>query len=636
MANALLLILINSPNGWSKPPNIIFILSDDLGYGDYSISEGVNRSTSIPTPNIQRLADSGMKFRRSYSGPVCAPSRCILMTGRHMGHCTIRGNDGSYTPLLPNDTTVAKVLQPTYTTALFGKWGLGDFGTTGYPLSQGFDFFIGQDSQVACHNWYPHVIQNNTDGKCILSANEAANLGTPCLKQNSKCEWSNDLYKTEAIDFIKAHAKDTRPFFIYLASTTPHVGTLTGVSSSFPVPYPYNTRFTNQSWAENQKQFASAVSAQDDIVGAVLDTLDAHQIAEDTVVFFSGDNGPDSHNFALFDDPGPFRGKKRSLHEGGMRQTIAVQWKGHIKPGSISDHLMVFYDFLPTAADLGNIAYSGGDGVSIVPTLLGHTPQPEHQYLYWEFCCNNKASGLLPQLYDPGWVQALRFDHQNHQWKVIRSNRGTALLFDLAVDESESHDVAKNYSDVVVEAISLMEEAHVEDPYWKSAQNASDKCCNSCFNHNGCPYPCVKRPAPTPAPTPPVDPSILPGIWNATSGAESHTLHFSLSIDQKVRSVTLTNIDSTTSCWQNATGKVSKYSNGTVIEDIVAVGPSCTRYATGHVKANPIVMRYVFDTEYILEKIQNEILSIDWTLHNLDEKTNSWPQWQKIVKTNVE
>lgn len=633
--NVLFLISNFYPSVLCKPPNIIFILSDDLGYGDYSISEGVNRTVTIPTPNIQRLADAGMKFRRSYSGPVCAPSRCILMTGRHMGHCTIRGNDGSYTPLLPNDTTVAKVLQPAYTTALIGKWGLGDFNTTGYPLSQGFDFFIGQDSQVGCHDWYPNIIQNNTNGHCTLPPNVASNLGPSCLKQNAKCEWANDLYKNEAVKFIGLHAKDTRPFFIYLASTTPHVGNLKGVSSKFPVPYPY-MRFNNKSWSDEQKHFAAAVSAEDDMVGAVLDALNKHKIMEDTIVFFSGDNGPDSHDFHLFDDPGPFRGKKRSLHEGGMRQTIAVQWKGHIQPGSVSDHLLVFYDFLPTAAEFAGIAYSGVDGISAVPTLLGKKPQPKHQYLYWEFCDNSKVNGLLPQLYGTGWNQALRFDRDNHQWKAIRSNRETILLFDLATDETESNDVAKNYSDVVTEAISLMEEAHVEDPYWKSAQNKSDKCCNACYKHNGCPYPCKQRtptPPPTPVPPPPVDPAVLPGIWNATSSAEKHILHFNLSIDPKLQAIFLYNMDSTSSCWKNATGRIKKYSNGTVIEGIVAVGPKCTRYATGRIKSKPIVVRHVFDKDYIWEDIQNNVLSIDWIVHDGDK--NGWPQWRKIEKTNI-
>jgi len=331
-----------------------------------------------------------------------------------------------------------------------------------------------------------------------------------------------------------------------------------------------------------------------------------------------------------------------SLHEGGMRQTIAVQWKGHIQQGSVSDHLFVFYDFLATAAELAGITHSYGDGVSVVPTLLGKLPQPKHQYLYWEFCDNRKSNGLLPQLYAPGWNQALRFDRNNHQWKAIRSNRDSILLFDLSVDESESNNLAKKYSDIVTDAISMMEEAHVEDPYWKSAQNKSDKCCNACYNHNGCPYPCKKRgptPAPTPAPTPPVEPSLLPGIWNATSGAERHTLHFSLSIDQKSQSVFLTNIDSKSSCWQNATGKINKYNNGTVIENVVAVGPSCTRHATGRVRLKPVVVYHVFDRDYILEEIQNDaLISIDWIV---DGSKKRWPDWKKrekkiLAKSNKE
>eukprot|EP01059_Diplonema_ambulator_P029375 TRINITY_DN4877_c0_g1_i1.p1 TRINITY_DN4877_c0_g1~~TRINITY_DN4877_c0_g1_i1.p1 ORF type:complete len:494 (+),score=155.67 TRINITY_DN4877_c0_g1_i1:37-1518(+) len=475
----------------AKPPNIIFILSDDLGFGDYSISNPVNRTkATIPTPNIQSIADNGMKFTRSYSGPVCAPSRCTLMTGLHMGHCTIRGNDGSYSPLLPTDVTVAKALQGAYTTGLVGKWGLGDFNTTGYPLAQGFDYFIGQDSQVACHDWYPSLIQNNTNDQYQVAGNAAANLGQQCLEKDPKCTWINDLYTEKAVEFIKAHAADTKPFFLYFSSTTPHTGSLTNVANDYPTPFAYYEMFANETYADQLRFFAAAVWAQDKMVGAVLSTLKELGIEEDTVVWFSGDNGPDDHQLDVFDDPGYFRGKKRSLHEGGVRQTIAVQWKGHIQPATESDHILSFWDFMPTAVELAGLAPVKSDGVSIAPLLTGGKQTQTHEYLYWEYCWEQQVDGLLPQQYPVGWAQAVRFDSSPYEWKAIRSNRQEVYLYDLAQDISESSDLAAQHADVVATAKQYMDAAHVESAYWVSTNSSSQQCCAACYSHTGCASPC--------------------------------------------------------------------------------------------------------------------------------------------------
>jgi arylsulfatase A-like enzyme len=297
-------------------PNIVFILSDDLGYGDYSASwDGVQpgmklNATRIPTPNVERMAKNGMKFQRGYSGQVCAPSRTMLMLGKHLGHTTIRGNDGAYTPLLKSDVTVAKVLKDAgYVTMLSGKWGLGNFGTTGYPNAQGFDKFVGQDTQVGCHDWYPLEVCNDTgttEGVAHSTINTKADLAfIPCLGPHSTCTWANDLDRTEGVKFITESHAAKKPFFLYLASTTPHAGNLAGTgpkpalySAYNPVPYPYNTKFadanasspTPELWSAKEKLFASAVWAEDVMVGAVLDTLESLSIEKETVVFFSGDN----------------------------------------------------------------------------------------------------------------------------------------------------------------------------------------------------------------------------------------------------------------------------------------------------------------------------------------------------------
>lgn len=348
--------------------------------------------------------------------------------------------------------------------------------------------------QVACHNWYPSVIQNNTNGKQLVPANQNASKAA-CGDHRAKCLWSNDLFNQQAVNVIREQAHSDQPFFLYFATTTPHTGFLKGDSVEYAVPAPYDTRFPQ--YTQTQALFAAATSAQDDFVGAVLDELKALGIEEDTLVFFSGDNGPDSHPFDLFDDPGPFRGKKRSLHEGGVRQTIAVQWKGHIAPNTTSQHLFAFWDLLPTAAELAGIPTSEWpetDGVSMAPLLLGRSDeQKEHEYLYWEFCYYGNASGLLPQQYDKGWGQAIRLDDADTEWKAIRANRGPVLLYNLTNDIGESTDVSGKFPEVVKRVVGLMEQSHVEDPHWKSSNNASDKCCASCFSHSGCNYPCMKK-----------------------------------------------------------------------------------------------------------------------------------------------
>ena len=493
----------------AAPPtntNIVLILSDDLGFGDVSIaSRRTQPPYSIPTPNIQRIADRGMVFRRAYSGQVCAPSRCMLMLGKHSGHCTIRGNDGSYSPLLPTDITVAAALNATHTTALFGKWGLGNYASSGYPLSQGFGTFVGQDAQGACHNWYPLTIQNGSDDKAVLNTKDDTRNGTVCLgpKPESTCTWMNDHDVEAAVSFIHAHADDTRPFFLYLATTTPHIGHLgssvPGTSGGkYPVPLVYRSQVPVDWTAMEDKdhtdaQFGAAVIAQDDIVGKTLDAIDAAGIEKRTVVFFSGDNGPDDHSFTEFQDSGPFRGKKRSLHEGGIRQTVAVQWIGTIKPGSESQHLFSFVDFLVTALDIVGVPETSWpkptDGVSALPALKGITDdKPSKRYLYWEYCGYGNYSGLLPQLYPEGWAQAVRLDDvSGTEWKGIRVDKQQLLLWNLTADPSESTPLdAAAHADVHGEIVAIMDREHVESPQWPSNANPTQVCCGSCFSKHGC------------------------------------------------------------------------------------------------------------------------------------------------------
>eukprot|EP00049_Salpingoeca_infusionum_P008371 m.136398 g.136398 ORF g.136398 m.136398 type:complete len:626 (+) comp13994_c1_seq1:187-2064(+) len=588
------------------PPNIIFILADDLGYGDVDIAPLRSpEATIVPTPNIRKLRENGMLFLRGYSGQVCAPSRCSLMTGRHSGHCTIRGNDGSYSPLLPSDTTVAEVLQEKYHTAILGKWGLGNFNTTGYPLVQGFDDFVGQDSQVACHNWYPYTIQNNTDGSYHLPSNQEAS-DSNCGEHHSKCKWLNDHINEAVSAYIANKSSSSKPFFLFFSTTTPHVGDLMGNSSSHPVPAPYDTLFPQ--WTKELALYAGAIAAQDMFVGAVLEALTANDIMNDTLVFFSGDNGPDDTNFKFWDDVGPFRGKKRSLHEGGVRQNIVAHWPGHIEPNSTSDHIFTFWDFLPTAADIAGIDLPPGiDGISAVPALLSKngTQQQDHTYLYWEFCCYDQTTGILPNQYKGGWVQAVRFDDANAtymtEWKAIRvDSQPPTFLFNITGDMSESIDLSSSYPAVVQTATNFMDESHTANKWWPSSPNSTVKCCAACYNPQGCPAPCV-GPAPPPPKCQHVAPVIPFNVLNGTWIQQSvEKFHYGMTVDKSSLTIQLSVDDCTDCCWETAYGTISADARTINVQGTTG---SCNRTLTGEVCDD------------------GNTLTIEWS--------QRWPSWQK-------
>lgn len=321
----------------AKQPNIIFILADDLGFGEYEgASDGLvkppNGRQRIQTPHIRALAAAGMVFETSYSGPICAPSRCMLMSGKHGGHCSVRGNDGSYSPMPADEITVGKLLSRKggYVTAVVGKWGEGDHGTTGYPLGAGggFDVFIGQDTQVGCHNWYPcnstkagGALWNGTAAMSIPANTDASyqSCSTDGTHDLAKCTWANDLYKREGLSFIRRHAHGPKPFFLYLSTTTPHAGFLGGQHSAGGWPVPdaagmskFNAGAEYESWPQTMKNVSAAIWAQDLMVGEVNGLLDSLKIKENCVLMFSGDNGPPGgRDLVFFNSQGPFRGYKR-------------------------------------------------------------------------------------------------------------------------------------------------------------------------------------------------------------------------------------------------------------------------------------------------------------------------------------
>ncbi|HWV55826.1 MAG TPA: arylsulfatase, partial [Longimicrobiales bacterium] len=348
----------------SPPPNVIFILADDLGYGDL----GAFGQTLIRTPNLDRLAAEGMRFTNAYSGStICAPARSVLMTGRHTGHTTVRGNFGEpgqggvpdpfagnalRVPLNADDVTVASVLKNAgYVTGLSGKWGLGEVGTTGVPWAHGFDEFFGYINQRHAHSYYPEFLWHNEERIDLPNS-----PGAPRI-------YSHDLITNYGLHFIREHSDTT--FFLFMAFTLPH--------SDMDVPElgPY----ADVDWPDHAKTYAAMVSRLDADIGRITALLRELGIDDRTLILFASDNGPhdaDGNDPEFFDSNGPFRGIKRDLYEGGIRVPGIAWWPGRVPAGTVSHTPWYFADVLPTLAELAGVAAPDDvDGVSILPTVLG-------------------------------------------------------------------------------------------------------------------------------------------------------------------------------------------------------------------------------------------------------------------------
>ena len=418
-------------------PNIIFILADDAGIGDFSCYG----CTYGSTPNIDRLAAEGMRFTRAYSGnAVCAPSRCVLMTGQHPGHALRRANDSKHGPLpLPStQMTVARLLHEAgYVTGGFGKWGLGNPGTTGVPEKEGFDLFFGYYDQVHAHNYFTdHLIRNSA--KVPIAG-------------DGKHSWENYSHThiaNETLKFIEQN-KD-RPFFCYAAWTPPHANYV----------IPSNAPYAGKPWGEMVKNYAAMVGLIDRDVGRVMQKLKDLGLDDKTLVIFSSDNGANREFIKPLASTGGFRGYKRMLYEGGVRTPFVARWPGHIKPGATSDLLTSFVDFLPTAADLcGRGVPKGLDGISIVPTLLGQEQRDRHEHLYFE-------------IYESFFQQAVRWGN----WKGYRVGTKAPLeLYDLKADPAEQHDVAGAHPDVVKRMEDIMTAEHIPSPHYDAPEQGGGK-----------------------------------------------------------------------------------------------------------------------------------------------------------------
>jgi arylsulfatase A-like enzyme len=446
IATSVTLVGITCPSLYAVPPNIVLILADDLGYGDL----GCYGQTKIHTPELDQLAAGGLRFTQFYAGStVCAPSRCVLMTGLHTGHCYIRGN--SKDNLRPEDVTVAEVLQQAgYTTALIGKWGLGHEGSTGVPTRQGFDYFFGYLDQHHAHNYYPSFLMRKEQR--VRLANQVPGPGDfGDGVASSKVEYSHDLVMDEALEFIRRSAEG--PFFLYLALTIPHAN---NEARERGMEVPDYGQYADLDWPEPQKGHAAMISRMDRDIGRLIDLLAELGIDRRTVVFFSSDNGPhreggNDPDFA--DSNGPLRGIKRSLHEGGIRVPLIARWPGRIRSGGVSYWLGGFQDLLPTFAELADATVhlpAEHDGISFVPTLLDQGEQPNHDYLYWAF-------------FERGAGRAIR----RGNWKGIQQPLSEPIrLFEVSKDEGEQQDLAAEHPDRVRELAQLMDEAYRPSPHW--------------------------------------------------------------------------------------------------------------------------------------------------------------------------
>ncbi len=419
----------------SKKPNIVFLLADDLGYGDLACYG----QKQILTPHFDALAAAGMRFTQAYAGAtVCAPSRCALFTGKHTGHGLIRGNMPTAVDLglRPEDVTIAEVLKRAgYRAAIFGKWALGQLGSTGYSLDKGFDESATFFSQTAAHNYYPEHIANGRQPHLFKG-----NVGT------QKIDYAPDYFTGRALDFVQ---KTTEPFFLYWPTTIPHANNEMGRDTGNGMEVPSDVPYTQKPWPQVEKNFAAMVTRMDADFGKLMALLKQTGRDRDTLILFSSDNGPHregGHDPNFFDSNGPLRGVKRDLYEGGIRVPFIAHWPGKIQPG-VSDQPIAFWDILPTLAEIaGQPAPAGIDGISILPTLLGRGVQRQHDYFYWEF-------------HERGFAQAIR----QNQWKGIRKSGQAQLeLYDLSRDLGEANNVAAAHPDIARKLLRLMSIARVE------------------------------------------------------------------------------------------------------------------------------------------------------------------------------
>lgn len=442
-------------------PNVVFIIADDLGWGDL----GCYGQELIETPNIDALARRGLQFTQCYSGTtVSAPSRSCLVTGTHSGHTYVRGNlrvppEGQWPLPTGTETIFHDFRNAGYTTGAFGKWGLGPVGSVGDPNAQGVDKFFGYNCQTLAHSYYPDHVWDNQN-KIILEDN--------CDEiPYGEGTYSGDLIHNESLKFIEDAVAAGKPFFCWCPTTIPHAELIVPQDSilqkymgKFPeTPYhgedQGHPRFRIGGYCSQEyphATFAAMVSRLDMYVGQIVDKLKELGVYDNTIIIFTSDNGPHLEGGAdpdFFNSNGPWKGYKRDLYEGGIRVPMIIEWPGHIKPGQQTDFMCSFWDLMPTFRSIidRKADVDGMDGVSILPLLEGKKGQKEHENLYFEFA-ERKA-------------QASR----KGPWKLIHlgieTPRDHYELYNLDNDPGEEHDIAAEYPEKVEELKAIMTESHI-------------------------------------------------------------------------------------------------------------------------------------------------------------------------------
>jgi len=416
----------------SPRPNIVFIMADDLGYGD----PGCYGQKLIQTPNIDRLAAEGMKFTQAYAGgPVCAASRAVLMTGLHNGHAPARDNVPHYpTYLEDEDVTIAEVLkQAGYRCGGVGKWSLGDAGTVGRATNQGFDTWFGYLNQDHAHHYFTEYLDDD-DGRLDLRGN-----------RKDRTSYSHDLLTERALKFIQ-ESEAGQPFFLYVAYTLPHFSSRDEDVDGLAVPT--TEPYADRNWDEKSKKYASMIHMVDRDVGRIVQQIEESSHRKNTLVIFTSDNGGHASVSKRFSTGGPLRGFKRDLTEGGIRVPFIARWPEVIPENRTNDSVIAFSDMLPTFAELAGVTPPESiDGKSVVAELKGHPTDERDDYLYWDY-------GHCRRRYD----QAVRWKN----WKAIRHGaRGPIQLFDLDTDIGEEQNVATSHPTVVKHVAEIMETAPV-------------------------------------------------------------------------------------------------------------------------------------------------------------------------------
>lgn len=424
----------------TRLPNIIFVMTDDLGYGDL----GCYGQEIIKTPHIDKMASEGMRFTRCYSGsPVCAPARSTLMTGLHTGHTTVRGNlsqvPTAYAnpyriPLNAQDVTVAEVLKKAgYVTGMFGKWGLGECGTSGEPNDQGFDDWFGYLNQKRAHSHFPDFLWHNKD-TVWLETHKGQNHAT----------FSHDLFTERALDFINRNRDTT--FFLYMPYTLPH--------AEFSIPKKDYQQFMDKNWSMKEKVLAGMVERIDADMGRLFNRLKELKLDSNTIVFFCSDNGAAERFDGLFNSSGPLKGRKRDVYEGGIRVPMIVRMPGLVPANKVCDYPWYFPDVLPTLADLARVGVPENlDGISIAPLLRGENMTPHNRFMYWEF-------------HEGSFAQAVQWNN----WKAVRFGSSDTLeLYDLSRDEAETSNLADQHPQVVEMILDYLRLARTESKYWSPA-----------------------------------------------------------------------------------------------------------------------------------------------------------------------